>query len=70
MESENNWWQQQQPTRRADPEAKIVAVAVKDIKYRQPPSAINEKNGVFLEDLNKLFPQADEIFNEKPKEVE
>ena len=70
MESENNWWQQQQPTRRADPEAKIVAVAVQDIKYRQLPSAINEKIGFCLENLNKLFPQADEIFKEKPKEVD
>ena len=70
MESENNWWQQQQPARRVDPEAKTVAVAVQDIKYRQPPSAINKKISCFSENLNKLFPQTDEIFNEKPKEVD
>ena len=55
MESENNWWQHQQPTRRANPEAKIVAVAVQDIKYWQPPSAINEKIGFFFRKFEQVI---------------
>ena len=45
-------------------EAEKVAIVLEELKYQTPSSV---KKIVFLENLNKLFLRADEIFNEKDR---
>ena len=45
-------------------EAERVAIVLEELKYQTPSSV---KKIVFLENLNKLFLRADEIFNEKDR---